>query len=74
MHDTIRLERRDIPAVCLVHDRFEVAAKMQAKIMGLRSARIVVIPEGAPGEKPEKQRAKIDKLWLEIAGGLTKDA
>ena len=74
MHDTVRLERRGIPAVCLVHDRFEVAAKKQAKIMGLRSAKIIVIPEGTPDEKPEKQRAKIDKLWPKIAGGLTKEA
>jgi hypothetical protein len=72
MHDTIRLERRGKPAICLVHDRFEVAARMQAKIMGLPSVKIVVIPEGTPGESPEQMHSKIDKLWLEIIGGLTK--
>ncbi len=72
MHDTVRLERKGIPAICLVHDRFEVAAKAQAKVMGLPSAKIIVIPEGTPDEPPQQLREKIDRLWGEITGGLAK--
>ena len=70
MHDTVRLERKGVPAICLVHDRFEVAAKAQARVMGLPSAKIIVIPEGTPDELPQQLREKIDKLWGEITGGL----
>ena len=68
----MRLEREGIPAICLVHDRFEVAARVQAKAMGLPSLKIIVIPEGTPGEPPEQLREKIDKLWPEIVGGLSR--
>ena len=72
MHDTVRLERKGLPAICLVHDRFEVAAKAQARVMGLPSARVIVIPEGTPDESRQQMRNKIDKLWGEISGGLAK--
>lgn len=68
----MRLERKGIPAICLVHDRFEVAARVQAKAMGLPSLKIIVIPEGTPDEPPEQLREKIDKLWPDIVGGLTR--
>ncbi|MBI2919116.1 MAG: hypothetical protein HYY01_14170 [Chloroflexi bacterium] len=71
MHDMVRLERMGKPAVVLVHDRFQVAARTQARIMGLPSAHIVVVPEGIPGESPEQLRAKIDRLWPQILQGLT---
>ena len=70
MHDTVRMERKGVPAVVLVHDRFEVAARAQSKIMGLPSTRIIVLPEGAPGEQMEQAQAKIDKVWGEIVEAL----
>ena len=70
MFDTINLERKDIPAVVLVHDRFEKAARAQAKISGLSSLKIVAIPEGIPGESPAELPVKIDRLWDEIIGAL----
>ncbi len=72
MHDTVRLERKGIPAICLVHDRFEVAAKAQAKEMVLQKEKIIIIPEGTPDEPPQQIREKIDRLWGEITGGLAK--
>jgi len=71
MHDTVRLERRGKPAVVLIHDRFQVAARTQARIMGLPSAHIIAIPEGLPGEPPEQLRARIDRVWPQILQGLT---
>ena len=74
MHDMVRLERLGKPAVVLVHDRFQVAARTQARIMGLPSAYIIIIPEGIPGEQPQELRAKIDRLWPQVLQGLTASA
>ncbi|MFC1970424.1 hypothetical protein ACFLV0_00570 [Chloroflexota bacterium] len=70
MHDTVNLEKRGIPAVALVHDRFEAVARNQAKILGLPSAGIISIPEPAPGEAPEALAPRIDRLWDDILGAL----
>jgi hypothetical protein len=72
MHDTIRLEKRGIPAVALVHDRFEEAARSQAKILGLPLAKIVAIPEPRHGDPSEDVSARIELLWNEILGALIK--
>ena len=70
MHDTIRLERKGIPSVVLVHDRFERAAKSQAKIMGLPSTKIIVIPEDQPGEDTGKIWARMEDVWDQIVRHL----
>lgn len=70
MHDMVRLERKGVPTVALVHDRFEVAARTQARILGLPSAKIVILPEGTPGETPEDLQAKIDNMWNDIIENL----
>ncbi|OGA35309.1 MAG: hypothetical protein A3G80_07635 [Betaproteobacteria bacterium RIFCSPLOWO2_12_FULL_62_13b] len=70
MHDTVRLERKGIPTVVLVHDRFEVAAKSQARILGLPSAKIVILREGLPGETAEELLTKIDGVWNDIVANL----
>ncbi len=70
MHDAVKMERKGVPAIVLIHDRFANAARAQAKIMGLSSIKIIVIPEGIPEEKPEQIRARIDNLWDRIASGL----
>lgn len=72
MHDTIKLERKGIPAVALIHNRFEGAARNQAKMLGLASANVVVIPEPYPSEPVEELAAKIDGLWGQIVGALIK--
>ena len=72
MHDTLRLEERGIPAVALVHDRFEMAARNQSRLLGLASAKMVSIPEPHPGDPESGLTALIDRAWNEIVGALVK--
>lgn len=72
MHDTVKLEKRGIPAVALIHDRFEVVARSQAKILGLASAKVISVPEPHSGEPAAELPARIDRLWNEIVGALVK--
>ncbi len=70
MVDMVDLERRGIPSVGLVHDRFEEAALAQLRLVGMPSAKIVIIPEGLPGQTFETQSAKIDNVWDKIVAAL----
>ena len=72
MHDTLRIEERNVPAVALIHDRFEMAARNQAKIGGFASAKVVSIPEPRPGDPEDELPARIDGVWDEIVASLTK--
>jgi len=72
MLDTLKLEGRGIPAVALIHDRFEVAAHSQAKMLGLASAKVVSIPEPYPGEPAAELTVRVDRAWNEIVGALVK--
>ncbi|MFC1861415.1 hypothetical protein ACFLYL_04000 [Chloroflexota bacterium] len=72
MHDTVKLEERGIPAVALVHDRFEAAAHSQAKILGLATTRVVSIPEPHLGEPATELSIRIDHAWSDIIGALVK--
>lgn len=73
MFDTVNLEKRGIPAVAFVHDRFEKVARNQAKILGLPSAKVLSIPEPLPGDAPEELPSKIDRLWDNILEALVSD-
>jgi hypothetical protein len=72
MRDTVSLEKRGVPSVALVHDRFEAAAKSQAKILNLISVKLVAIPEPHPGEAESEMSARIDSFWDEIIGALVR--
>lgn len=72
MLDTLKLEERGVPAVALIHDRFEAAARSQAKMLGLASAKVVAIPEPHPGEPATELTARIDRAWNEIIGALVR--
>lgn len=72
MLDTLKLEEKGIPAVALIHDRFAVAARNLAKLRGLASAKVVVIPEPYPGTPDAELAPRIDPLWDEIVGALVK--
>ena len=73
MADMINLERKGIPAVALVHDRFETVARNQARIFGLASAKIVSIIEPGPDEVLEHSQDRIDQVWDTLVGSLTSD-
>ena len=70
MFDTISLENKGVPAVALIHDRFQMVAQNQAKIAGLPSVKIVAIPEPRPGEPSEELSSRIDMLWDDILKAL----
>jgi hypothetical protein len=69
--DGINMERKGVPAVIIVHDRFEVAAKTNAILARLPGAKMVVIPEGTGTPSVEEQRSRVDKVWESIVKGLT---
>ncbi len=70
MLDTIRLERSGIPAVVVVHDRFEKAALATGKMLNMPSAKMIVIPEGMPGESTQALREKVDVVWDRLLAGI----
>ena len=43
MHDTIALEHRGKPAICVVSTVFTVEAKTQATMLGCPDARLIII-------------------------------
>jgi hypothetical protein len=71
LFDTINLERIGVPSVAIVHDRFENSARMQGKLMGLPSVKIVALPEGRPGEILEELINKVDLVWDKILESIT---
>lgn len=71
MLDLVELERKGVPSVGLIHERFKVAALTQLELAGMPSAKVVTIPEGEPGETFEAQYAKInDNIWDKIVAAL----
>lgn len=74
MHDAVRLERRSVPTVTLCHEKFETAARGQARIMGLPSLKIVVIPRPKPGEGGDAKRMHAEQAFPELIECLTSPA
>ena len=76
------MERVGLPAVIIVQDRFEAAAKANKRLMKLREARVVVIQEGSEkhqhgtaGAVPyEEQKARVDDVWDQIIGALVDES
>ena len=58
MHDAAQIEDSGIPAIVLIHDVFEQAAKLQADILGRPGLNLVIFPQG----EPEMSVEKVDRL------------
>lgn len=69
MHDTVHLERKGVPTVCLSNDLFETAARRQAELMGLPGAAVVVVPH-EPGGTIDLHPRRVEETINNIAGAL----
>jgi hypothetical protein len=71
MHDAIAAERRGIPAVAVMTDRFEPTAKAVAELNGLPDYPYVVIPHPIANDSDDVLRAKAEAVIERIAALLT---
>jgi hypothetical protein len=69
--DGINMERKGVPSVIIVHERFEVAAKTNAMLMKMPKAKVVVITEGTGNLTLEEQRKLTNGVWPQILKALT---
>lgn len=58
MRDAVALEESGVPTVTLVHDVFELAAKLQAEALGRPELHMAVFPQGPPEQTDEE----VDRL------------
>jgi hypothetical protein len=70
MLDSVALARRGIPVVAIAHDLFEVAARMQAKVAGMPSIAVQVIPRPPQGATAQEILASNPTLPAGIAAHL----
>ncbi|MBI3069095.1 MAG: hypothetical protein HYY79_09560 [Betaproteobacteria bacterium] len=66
MRDGITLAKAGHPAVVLVYDNFERAARAQAKALGMPDLRIYVYPQYQPGDPLPPEAAKAVKAAEEV--------
>ena len=71
MHDTVHLERKGIPTVCLSNDLFTGAARRQAELMGLPDASVVVVPH-EPGGTLDLHPRRVEEVLPSIVEGLVR--
>ena len=71
MHDAIAAERRGIPAVAVMTDRFEPTARAVAELNGLPSYPYVVIEHPIANNTDEVLRAKAEAVIGRIVALLT---
>lgn len=63
MRDTVNMRKLGVPAVGLVHDRFEKLAKLQLQQLGEPDLPIIYYKQDLPAvEKPEEVSAKADDV------------
>ena len=74
MHDAIAAERRGIPAVAVMTDRFEPTAKAVAEVNGLPDYPYVVIAHPIANDSDDDLRAKAEAAIGRIVELLTKRA
>ncbi|MBI2907130.1 MAG: hypothetical protein HYX92_05680 [Chloroflexi bacterium] len=72
VRDAAALEKRGIPTVTLVHDKFVPAARAQAKVLGLPSLQIASVPQPMPWETEEDERRKGSAVIETVVAMLTK--
>jgi len=71
VRDGIELERRGIPTVTISWERFEAAARAQAKELGMAQLPLAVIRETRLGETREDLRRKAEQVLDAVIGSLT---
>ena len=71
MHDAIAAERRGVPAVAVMTDRFEPTAKAVAELNGLPDYPYVVIAHPIANDSDDELRAKAEAVIERIAALLT---
>jgi hypothetical protein len=72
MHDAIAAERRGIPAVAVMTDRFVPTARAVAELNGLPEYPYVVIPHPIANASDDDLRAKAEAVIGRIVELLTK--
>ncbi len=72
MHDALAAERRGIPAVAVMTDRFEPTARAVAELNGIPDYPYVVIPHPIANDTDAQLRVKLDAVVERIVGLLTK--
>ena len=77
MFDAVEIERRGIPTITICHDKFEKAAKLHAKIMGLPEVPLLIepIPKGGSITFDTKELAKahIDEVLRALVTDLSRN-
>lgn len=71
MWDALRLEKEGIPALVVVHDVFEEAARRQASAGGVPELRLLVYPQPPPGESEDLAQASACKVAAAMREFLT---
>jgi hypothetical protein len=71
MHDALAAERRGIPAVAVMTDRFEPTARAVAELNGLASYPYVVIAHPIANNSDDELRAKAEAAIARIVALLT---
>ena len=66
MRDGIALAKAGHPAVVLVDDKFERAARAQAKVLGIPDLVIYVYDHYLPGESDAAEHSKAARLCREL--------
>jgi hypothetical protein len=72
MHDAIAAERRGIPAVAIMTDRFVPSARTVAELNGLADYPFVVIEHPIANDADEDLRRKAESVVAQIAALLTR--
>ncbi|MEK7873000.1 MAG: hypothetical protein AAB502_03960 [Chloroflexota bacterium] len=76
MRDAVELEKKGIPTVTFVQDGFALAARAQAKMLGMAELPLVVVhylnAMNQPWLTDEERHKMMEDHWGEIVGGLTK--
>lgn len=71
MHDAIAAERRGIPAVAVMTDRFEQSARVVAELNGLAGYPFVVVGHPIASDSDEALRAKAEEAVRRLVPLLT---
>ena len=74
IHDAVTLERQGIPTLAVSHDRFEAAARAQARVLGLGTLEILVVPQPKPGEDPDSQQRSVEAAFDQAVRALVRPA
>jgi hypothetical protein len=74
MHDAVAAERRGVPAVAVMTDRFVPTAKAVAELNGLPDYPYVVIPHPIANDTDAQLRVKAEAVAERIVALLTERA